>query len=83
MGMVKMKSTRNQSLAVIGILAGFMVGGMLLFVKGYDLVVGLPDSSSSEYMMPFGMGFMVILGGVFLIVKIIENHWNIKLTWKF
>ncbi len=75
-----MKPTRNQSLAVIGVLVGFMLGGISLVVFVSNLIFGRPDSSSDEYKIAFGIGFMVIVGGVFLIVKIIEDHWNVKLT---
>ena len=78
--MVKIKPTRNQSLAVIGILASVMVGGIALIVFVSNLIFGRPDSSTVEYKITFAIGFMVIIGGVFLVVKIIEDHWNIKLT---
>ncbi len=75
-----MKPTRNQSLAVIGILVLFMVGGIALIVFVSNLFFGRPDSSTVEYKITFGIGFMVIVVGVVLVVKIIEDHWNIKLT---
>jgi len=78
--MVKMKPTRNQSLAVIGILVLFMVGGIALIVFVFNLIFGRPDSLSFEYKITFGIAFMVIVVGVILMVKIIEDHWNIKLT---
>jgi len=79
-GMVKQKPTRNQSLAVIGILVLVMVGGIALIVFVSNLIFGRPDSSSVEYKITFVVGFMIIVGGVFLVVMIIEDHWNIKLT---
>ena len=78
--MVKIKPTRNQSLAVIGILALVMVGGIALIVFVSNLIFGRPDSSTDEYKITFAIGFMIIIVGVVLVVKIIEDHWNIKLT---
>jgi len=78
--MVKQKPTKKQGLVFVGIGVGVIVGGILLLVVGYDSIVGLPDSSSVEYKLLFGIMFMIIIGVFGLLIWIFEKRWNVKLT---